>query len=129
MECFHDNIQHSLLDHAGNCLALKAARTQPDKYADIIAHAAEHPDLYKKMAPPVPWRCTTLPLILTPDVLMHLFGLGIIKTTTGKAMNWMKVQGKYTSFKRQNSYLLDSLASFNISWINIMQYTGDKLGG
>ena len=129
VECFHDNIQNSLLDHAGNCLALKAARAQPDKYADIVAHAQEHPDLYKKMAPPVPWRRTTLPLILTPDVLMHLFGLGIIKTTTGKIMDLMKVQGKYASFKRQNSHLLDSLASLNISWMKIMHYTGDKLGG
>ena len=129
VDCFHDNIQHSLLDHAGNCLALKAARAQPDKCADIVAHAAEHPDLYKKMAPPVPWRRTTLPLILTPDARMHLFGLGITKMATAKAMNWMKVQSKCASFKRQNSYVFDSLASFNISWINVMQHTGDKLGG
>ena len=129
VECYDDHTIDNLLEHAANSLSLQAARAQPEKYAALLADAEYYPDKYIKMKRPVAWTRETILLTLHPDVIMHLIGLGVIKTTTAKSKDWMKAQNKYASFKRHAGTSLDALSLMNISWINIMPYASDKPGG
>ena len=60
---------------------------------------------------------------------MHLLFLGVVKTTTREIHSWIKSRYQSQVFMSYVSGILESLKHFNLSWLNIIGYKGEKMGG
>lgn len=118
-----------VLEHSARSLSLQIAKQEPHKYQAILDAAAANPSEYKKAPNPNSWTRPTIPLVLHPDVIMHLIFLGIVKTTNIIIQSCLSAQTKWKSFKRSTETYLKEFQIMTIEWIPIQPYQGGKMGG
>ena len=64
------------------------------------------------------------------DAPMHLIILGYLKgITTEFVHTWLRKQDKYSYFMRRAENRLSGLLKFKLSWLKMLPYKGNHLGG
>lgn len=118
-----------VMEHCARSLSLKIAKSEPDKYPDIINAAAEKPERYSRAPDPTPWTRPTVSLELHPDVMMHLVFLGVIKKSVSQIQDCLSSQSKLASFLKSTETYLKAFQTMSIDWIAIQPYQAGKMGG
>jgi hypothetical protein len=70
-----------------------------------------------------------VPLKSQIDVPMHLIFLGVVQGISGFIHSWLRKHGKFANFMRLAEGRLNPLVKFKLSWLKMLPYKGDRLGG
>lgn len=117
---------------AVNCKQLQDAEASkevnPELYELLKEDQTESPDNYKSFPIPFLSNCD-IRMKIYVDTIMHLMFLGVVRTATVDVQDWLKLQGKLSSFFVFCKDELDQFQGLSISWCRILPYSKGSFGG
>jgi hypothetical protein len=99
-----------------------------EDYRELLERKRSHPDEFERWRTPALWE-RRLGLKGQVDVPMHLLFLGAVQGITGFVHSWLRKHGKFSNFMRLAQDRLTPLGKLRLSWLKILPYKGDRLGG
>jgi len=114
-------IEHATNEKIFNYAALHKD-TMIQEYDILKHHKEQYPKRYQQWRYPAAWT-RGINIEQHVDVPMHLFFLGVIKTTIRRIMD------KHNNFLRMSTGVLESVARLHIDWCVAIPMNGIKFGG
>jgi hypothetical protein len=129
--CLSGKAQVEILRHAQNLRAfdnLSTVDDQSEEYQALLERRRQHPHEFEQWSFPTFWK-RRLGLEGVIDVPMHLVFLGAVENITGFVHSWLRKHEKFSNFMRLAENRLNDMVKFGLSWLKILPYKGDGLGG
>jgi hypothetical protein len=129
--CINKKAANEIVRHAQNMRALDALSLNDDAVEDyeaLLERKRKYPNEFEPWSMPSFWT-RPVPLKAQIDVPMHLIFLGVVQGVAGFIHSWLRKHGKFSNFMRLAEGRLNPLVKFKLSWLKMLPYKGDRLGG
>jgi hypothetical protein len=129
--CINKKAVVEIVRNAQNMRALDALALKEDAvddYESLLERKRKYPREFEPWSLPSFWT-RQVPLTAQIDVPMHLVFLGVVQGISGFIHSWLRKHGKFSNFMRLAEGRLNPLAKFKLSWMKMLPYKGDRLGG
>lgn len=129
--CINNKAATQIIRNAQNMRALSSLADNEEckeEYDLLVAQQTSSPDEFAPWKFPSIWT-RGVPLTALIDAPMHLLFLGAVQGITGFIHSWLRKHGKYSNFMRLVESRLNGFGKFKLSWLRMLPYKGDRLGG